>query len=478
MEQKKDIGKIFRDQIDLLNKEPNNDGWNKIQLELDKRKKRRLIYIPFWFTTIGLLTAGVVSFWLVTNNTFINETLFKTTNNSSFLKSQDKQQISTKNLNAKGVYSKSNTNTIKNEKEALNSTHSISSNKVELNKKSLNQNSTTRVLTNSNLATNTTILNKSKNDVKKKTATINKRYYSKKKKTTKLGKQNTDKSEAIRANEDLGNSSQTASYLDNDNVVDSLKQNKNKTVKINTTKNNNKVTKEEIKKDTIQNPKINKTSLEVFVYGAPTISSLSKNKSLLDDRLNNNPNSSNVTFSYGSYLCLQGTTHFSLRIGIGMINLDLITKNVPVNTTNYSNINYSQGYSNDYIYNQSNNSEYMNITQEISFLEIPVEVKYLFVDRKFGLNAIAGVNFLILKNNKLTALTTDGSKFKIGETANLLDKTLGLNIGLGLEYKLNKRIKLNVEPMFKYHFQNSQNQNETKLLSLNLLTGLQIKLGK
>jgi hypothetical protein len=492
MEKKKDIGKIFREQIDLLNKEPNNDGWNKIQLELDKRKKRRFLFIPFWLKTIGLLTAGVVSFWLVTNTTFVNDSFFKTTN-SSDLKTTDKQQTSSENTNSKddsaksestngdvaiGDSAKSKTNTTKNENDAPAKNQFNSANKKNSIQKSLNQNSTTSILAKSNLGTNTSQLNSNTNTAKKKTATINKSYHSKKKKKIESDQKNTDKTESFIANKDIDNSLNSASNTDKNKVEKSLKQNENKTVKVSTSKNIKKVTIEEVKKDSIQEPKKNKNTIEVFVYGSPTISGFSSNKSLLDARLDNNSTSSDVTFSYGAYVCFQGTSDFSLRFGIGMINLDLTTKNALVNTTNYTNIEYDKGYSNSFIYSQSNNSEYMNITQSISYLEIPVEVKYRFLDRKIDLNAIVGVNFLSLKNNTISVFTSDGSTFKIGDTTNLLDNTLGLNIGMGFEYNLNQKIKFNVEPMFKYHFQNSNSKNETSLYSINVLAGLQIKLGK
>lgn len=481
MENRKDIGKIFREKINYLDKEPNNDGWNAIQSELDKKKKKRLIFIPFWFKTIGLLTAGSLCLWLITNHTFENETFFERDAKSSNTKSND---TSTNDKNNSPITSQNNakyreaTTSITTATVATDT--ALNSKRTGIYKKTGKHNSNNATL--ASLLTdskNSTTYKRNRSANNEKTKPITKSNDSQNKKSkkkfrkTKINNQNSEKPIKNTKAENPDNPTNNTLPMATVTVAENSELDKNKSVK-----NNKKVILKAIEKDTINNPEIKEKSFELFVYGSPTLSGLSKNKSLLDNRLNNNTTTSNVTFSYGAYFCYQGTANFSLRIGLGMINLNLITLDVPVNTVNYSNINYSKGMSNAYIYSQSNNSEYMKINQEISYIEIPLEAKYRLIHHKFGINAIMGINYLYLNNNEVTALTADGSKFKIGNTANLMDRTLGLNFGMGFEYSLSKKIKFNVEPIFKYHFKNSQNDNESKLLSINVLTGLQIKFGK
>jgi hypothetical protein len=481
MENRKDIGKIFREKIDYLDKEPNNDGWNTIQSELDKKKKKRLIFIPFWFKTIGLLTAGSLCLWLITNHTFENETFFERDAKSSKTQSND---TSTNDKNNSPITSQSNakyreaTTAITTETVATDT--ALNSKRTGIYKKTEKHNSNNATLT--SLLTDSKIVatnkrKRSANNEKTKLATKSNSSHNKKSKTkshkTKINNQNSEKPIKNTKAENPDNPTNNTLLMATVTVAENSELDKNKSEK-----NNTKAILKATEKDTITNPEIKEKSFELFVYGSPTLSGLSKNKSLLDNRLNNNATISNVTFGYGAYFCFQGTANFSLRLGLGIINLNLITQDVPVNTVAYSNINYSKGMSNAHIYSQSNNSEYMKITQEISYIEIPLEAKYRLIHHNFGINAIIGINYLYLKNNEVTALTTDGSKFKIGNTANLMDRTLGLNFGMGFEYSLSKKIKFNVEPMFKYHFKNSQNDNESKLLSMNVLTGLQIKFGK
>jgi hypothetical protein len=481
MENRKDIGKIFREKIDYLDKEPNNDGWNAIQSELDKKKKKRLIFIPFWFKSLGLLTAGSLCLWLVINHTFENATFFERDAESSNAQLND---TSTNTKNNSSIASGKNTKS--GEAKTIITTVTVAtgtalnSKRTEINKKTKNHNSNNITLagltTDSKIAT-TNKRKQSLNNEKTKPATNSNDSHNKKSITksnkTKINSQNSGKPVKNTKAENPDKTTSNTVLMATVAVAENSESDKKKSAK-----NNKKTILKAFEGDTITNPEIKEKSFELFVYGSPTLSGLSKNKSLLDNRLNNNATASDVTFSYGAYFCYQGTANFSLRLGLGMINLNLITQDVPVNTADYSNINYSKGMSNAYIYSQSNNSEYMKITQEISYIEIPFEAKYRIFHEKFGINGIMGIHYLYLNNNEITAKTTDGSTFKIGNTADILDRTVGLTIGMGFEYDLTEKIKFNVEPMFKYDFKNSQNDNESKLLSMNILTGLQIKFGK
>ena len=66
MENRKDIGKIFREKLNDFEKEPNDVVWNSIHAELQKKKKRKIIYIPFWMKTAGVLSlVALISFFSI-----------------------------------------------------------------------------------------------------------------------------------------------------------------------------------------------------------------------------------------------------------------------------------------------------------------------------------------------------------------------------------------------------------------------------
>ncbi|MFC7772457.1 hypothetical protein [Flavobacterium sp. GCM10027622] len=226
------------------------------------------------------------------------------------------------------------------------------------------------------------------------------------------------------------------------------------------------------KKDSL--PKIKVYPLGVFGYVSPTLSFAKGNNSTIDTRLNNNSKTSAVQWSYGAYLCYTPEGRLSSRIGIGFTNLNFKTEDVPVNTTDYSNLSYTNGYSNMVIYNQSNQSEKMTLVQEISYAEVPLEVKYKVIDKKIGVNAIGGISILYLNKNKVTAITSNGNHYEIGKTKGLLDATVGINFGFGFDYTINKMMKLNVEPMIKYNLKGYQTISNSNFFSGNILTGLQL----
>jgi len=60
MENKKDIGKAFREKLDQLDQSPNENLWNAIHADLQKKKKRRVIFIPFWMKMAGIFVSGAL----------------------------------------------------------------------------------------------------------------------------------------------------------------------------------------------------------------------------------------------------------------------------------------------------------------------------------------------------------------------------------------------------------------------------------
>ena len=89
------------------------------------------------------------------------------------------------------------------------------------------------------------------------------------------------------------------------------------------------------------------------------------------------------------------------------------------------------------------------LTQSISYTEIPTELTYSLVNKKFGVNLIGGFSTLLLGNNEVS-VAANNFEDVIGEANNLSDVSFSTNVGLGLSYQLSKKFKFNVEPMFKY----------------------------
>ncbi len=509
MGNKKDIGSVFREKLGHLDASPSDNGWAALNAELDKKEKKRRL-LPLWFWYVGLFSVGILVTGLIYTNMNSKNNLQKIEDDTS---KNNKSDLDENSITSNGAINYNETkiaNTIEeNSKEAtLNENSKSTKNSI----KTVNNTLTTNEKSNEN-ASNKNKKNYSKtNSVSKNKRTItSKRTKSnafksksgnylvskiKNKSKSKISKSNSakDKNDAILLKSISENSEilknfeesatqQNSKLAQNENAaknefLNSIIESEQLTAKEKSiVKDSNKKKKivAEKPKDSVPIQDSINRGYTVFVYGSPTAVVFANKNSYLDDRLKNNSKTTELTLSYGAYLCFEGSEKFSIRLGVGKNNLKLLTKNIPINTFNYSNIGYSNGFSNAIIFSKSNNSSSMNITQNLSYYDVPVEMKYKIMNRKIGLNVILGANFIFLDKNEVFAETDSGFSSKIGETSNLLKNTFGASASLGVDYKITKKIKINVEPMLKYQFKNSQIDN-SYLFDFNILTGLEFKI--
>lgn len=89
------------------------------------------------------------------------------------------------------------------------------------------------------------------------------------------------------------------------------------------------------------------------------------------------------------------------------------------------------------------------IEQDINYMEFPVELKYrLFMLGKFRTSLISGFSTLFLTDNSITTRTANFSR-EIGEANNLNKLNFSANLGLDVEFNINKKVRFNINPMFK-----------------------------
>jgi len=98
------------------------------------------------------------------------------------------------------------------------------------------------------------------------------------------------------------------------------------------------------------------------------------------------------------------------------------------------------------------NLKYINnsILQNFSYLELPLILRYKFVDRAFDLNLIGGISYNMLLGNSVYA-NVDGEKFQIGKTEGLSPISISSSLGMGMEYSFSKSFSVNLEPTFRYY---------------------------
>ena len=112
------------------------------------------------------------------------------------------------------------------------------------------------------------------------------------------------------------------------------------------------------------------------------------------------------------------------------------------------------------------------LQQNISYIEVPLELSYKLLDKKFGIEVIGGMSTLFLNQNNIS-LVANGVEMEVGRANNLNDIHFSSNVGLGFKYNFWKSFNANFQPMFKYQINTfSENSGNFKPYFIGLYTGV------
>ena len=112
------------------------------------------------------------------------------------------------------------------------------------------------------------------------------------------------------------------------------------------------------------------------------------------------------------------------------------------------------------------------LQQNISYIEVPLELSYKLLDKKFGIEVIGGMSTLFLNQNNIS-LVANGIEMEVGRANNLNNIHFSSNVGLGFKYNFWKSFNANFQPMFKYQINTfSENSGNFKPYFIGLYTGI------
>ncbi len=147
-------------------------------------------------------------------------------------------------------------------------------------------------------------------------------------------------------------------------------------------------------------------------------------------------------------------------------NFEVLTTNGNVVTNNSDVFLFADGsserlitsFNKDVFDPQKASLDYINNTmrQNFSYLELPVFLKYKFIDRTVDFNLIGGFSYNFLVNNSVYTVV-DGNKYMIGTTEGINMFSLSSSLGMGMEYNISNKLSLNLEPTFRYYMNNFNN---------------------
>ncbi|SHI51486.1 outer membrane beta-barrel protein [Pseudozobellia thermophila] len=218
---------------------------------------------------------------------------------------------------------------------------------------------------------------------------------------------------------------------------------------------------------------------------------------------NQNSKSGNTNLSYGLSVAYEISDKLRLRSGIHKVNYGYDTDDVAFTSTlevssteKIKNINYTSTAKNLIVNSETSTFSSLSsplnelalevgdasapirngsMSQHLGYIEVPLELDYVLVDNKFGVNLVGGVSSLFLLDNSVT-LSSGDLVTEVGEANNVNNVNFSTNIGFGLNYKFTPSVQFNVEPVFKYQLNTfSEISGDFRPFSVGVYSGLNFK---
>ena len=214
--------------------------------------------------------------------------------------------------------------------------------------------------------------------------------------------------------------------------------------------------------------------------------------SSIDQQFDSNSKNYATTLSLGIAGSYAINNKLSLKTGVNNINISYNTidvlfdarmnnveNNIPTISRNpeASNMVFSSKVGNvetlsDDVENVIIENNVGALQQNISYIEVPLELSYKLLDKKFGIEVIGGMSTLFLNQNNIS-LVANGVEMEVGRANNLNNIHFSSNVGLGFRYNFWNSFNANFQPMFKYQINTfSENSGNFKPYFIGLYTGV------
>ncbi|MEM1258336.1 MAG: hypothetical protein AAGH81_07405, partial [Bacteroidota bacterium] len=210
-----------------------------------------------------------------------------------------------------------------------------------------------------------------------------------------------------------------------------------------------------------------------------------------------NSKSGNLNLSYGLTVTYNINEKLSVRSGVHRVDYgydtnDVIFTSSLTTSTNQliDNINYAQTSRNLVVESKGSEGVAVNdnssiggttqpfegrMVQQLGYIEVPMELNYALLDKKFGINLIGGVSSLFLVDNAVS-LESEQLITEMGEANNANDVNFSTNFGVGFNYDISQKLQLSVEPIFKYQLNTfSETAGNFRPYSVGVYSGLSFR---
>lgn len=484
MSERKKLDQIFQEKLGDFETIPPEVAWENIKIKLEKKKKRRMI--PLWWKLSGVACSLLLGVWIsrtllfdTRNDVMMQEGVIQSAENPKYKNTPLQQSSKSTQI----VVAKDSSETGKNVIETLSPSIPLKKNNRVATIASDTKNKSTTdlihttknsiskrkaIVGNTNETTNSTIHSINSNRLATKT--------DEKERTMKYQDANS-KTNALMEKEEKRN---TAFDISNESTKLAVKDSSKhelpkvaeikKTVEIAATENNelDKLLKEKEdktrKKEKIKRWQIN-TSVAPVYYNSLT------NGSPLDPQFETNQKEYNTSQSFGVGINYALSKKVKVRTGINTVAVNYDTNDVSLNPTIAGGLNISiQGTPINIgevgIFETRNPTGIIN--QKMGYVEVPLELSYQVVNKRFGIELIGGVSTLFLTQNSIT-MKLEQEKINLGSANNLNTVHYSGNLGLGLKYGILKQLEFRIEPVIKYQlnpFSSSNTNSKTYIFGV------------
>ncbi|WP_067029768.1 outer membrane beta-barrel protein [Allomuricauda sp. CP2A] len=497
---KKNLEQLFKEAFEGFQEVPDDKVWDSIEASLDKKKQKKRL-VPLWWRLGGVAAVLAVLFYIINpfenaqqqNEIIVTDTethvVDPSIQENQTEKGREEMDPSSINNNADGLVETSSKTEEGENQDAqgpMNPNQSLTSRQQVAETDLVEKNRT-----------------KTQDDLSPIQNTKEAAALAMSDKTVEeenLANPVSDNDKAIA--QDLSQNSE----LQKQSVEDRQEQQKEEAVAINEEREDEIEKKsifDAIKEQEAEEVVADNTSSGKWSVGpsvAPVYTSASGKGSPIHSDFASNSKSGNLNLSYGLSVAYEIGKKLKIRSGVHRVNYGYDTNDVLFSSSSriasndkLDNINYSQ--KSETLVVQSKNSLPNNIptdaflelssneipvldgkmVQQLGYIEVPVELNYAILDRKFGVDLIGGVSSLFLVDNSVL-VESEGLVTEVGEATNANDVNFSANFGMGLNYDFSPKVQLSVEPVFKYQMNTfSKTAGEFQPFSIGIYSGVSFK---
>ena len=464
---KKNLEQLFKESFQDFHEVPDEKVWNSIEASLDKKKQKKRA-LPIWWSLGGVAAALVILMMII--NPFAAEP------EEQIITDRESIDVPEEPYNSKEEKSEDFTDpsiTLDKEESLVNSSKKNKNAVQNNNQKSKN---TSEDVVMSAVAENTASTSQRNGSVENRQANNSALRDSEMHPSEKVG---AEKSSAIAMNDGENKSDQKQSVakksVENDQIAQNAEEQDG-----------------EVEKKSIYDAIIEQDELEEAVATsgsekwsigpslAPVYFNAAGDGSPVSSDFASNSKSGTVNLSYGLTVAYDVGKKLKIRSGVHRVNYGYNTDNVvfssvlrAASTDKLANIDYNSNASTIVVESKDSpkNTAAFNskeialadapsldgrMVQQLGYIEIPLEVNYAVLDKKFGVDLIGGVSSLFLVDNAVL-LESNELITEMGEANNINSLNFSANLGMGLNYRFSPKIRVNIEPVFKYQLNTFSN---------------------